>query len=95
MERNEPLEAVDQQFLFSMALVCVDEIYSCRVYAARLADGTQFTRVVSEEGACERVIDVDYWEEVGWIDMWYGEPSPWSALVGPALDYHIAGNKKK
>ena len=92
MEQNQPLEAVDQQFLFTMTVVCGDEIFDCKVFSALLSDGTRFTRVLY--GPEERIIDVDRWEELGWIDMWYGEPSPWSALVGPSLDYHFAQNKK-
>lgn len=87
MEENQPLEAIKQDFLFNMVVVCGDEIFDCRVFSAMLADGTRFTRVVY--GPEERIIDVDRWEEEGWIDMWYGEPSPWSALVGPSLDYHF------
>jgi hypothetical protein len=93
MEENKPLEAVDQQFLFNMAVVCADEIFDCRVFSAMLSDGTRFTRVLYADGADERTIDMDHWEEQGWIDMWYGEPSPWSAMVGPSLDYHFAQNK--
>ncbi len=93
MDQNKPLEAVNQQFLFIMGVVCSDDIFECRVFSAMLADGTRFTRVMYNDGADKRIIDVDRWEEVGWIDMWYGEPSPWSALVGPSLDYHFAQNK--
>jgi hypothetical protein len=94
MEDNHPLEAVTQQFLFTMSVVCMDEIFNCRVFTAVQRDGTQFTRVLYDEGPDERIIDVDYRGEQGWIDLWYGEPSPWSALVAAALNYHFAQNKK-
>lgn len=89
-DQHQPLPAVEQKFLFGMTVVCGDELFDCKVFAAGLADGTEFTRVVYDNHGEERIVDVDRWEEVGWIDMWYGEPSPWSALVGPSLDYHFA-----
>ncbi|MES2328178.1 MAG: hypothetical protein V4539_01160 [Bacteroidota bacterium] len=94
MEQNQPLEVVEQQFQFEMTVACGDELFACRVFSALQPDGTRFTRVLYNAGVEERTIDVAYWEEEGWIDMWYGEPSPWSALVAPALDYHFAIRKK-
>jgi hypothetical protein len=93
MDENKPLEPVTQEFAFPMTVVCSDEIFECRVFAALAADGTRFTRVLY--GPEERIIDLEYWEDEGWIDIWYGEPSPWSALVGPSLDYHFASRKNK
>jgi hypothetical protein len=77
MNENRPLETVKQDFLFDMSVVCADEIFACKVYAAQQADGTRFTRVTYDLGQGVKTIDVDYWEEEGWIDLWYGEPSPW------------------
>lgn len=94
MEENQPLETIDEQFLFEMNVVTANEIIGCSVFAAILADGTNFTRVLYGPIEDVRTIDVDHWEEVGWIDMWYGEPSVWSAMVGPSLDYHFALRKK-
>ncbi|NCI50325.1 hypothetical protein GWC95_10360 [Sediminibacterium roseum] len=94
MEENQPLETVHEQFLFEMHVVCAADIIGCSVFAAVQRDGTKFTRVLYGPADDVRAIDVDYWEEIGWIDMWYGEPSPWSAMVGPALDYHFALRKK-
>jgi hypothetical protein len=93
MEENQPLETVEEQFLFEMNVVCSDEIIGCSVFAAVQADGTKFTRVLYGSIEDVRTIDVQHWEELGWIDMWYGEPSPWSAMVGPSLDYHFALKK--
>jgi hypothetical protein len=93
MEENQPLETVDEKFLFEMNVVCADEIIGCSVFTALQADGTKFTRVLYGSAEDVRIIDLEHWEESGWIDLWYGEPSPWSAMVGPSLDYHFALRK--
>jgi hypothetical protein len=52
MEENQPLETVDEQFLFEMNVVCSDEIIGCSVFAALQADGTKFTRVLYGSRRC-------------------------------------------
>ena len=97
MEEIEKLEPTEMKSLFSMTIVMGHELNPCDVYAARLSDGTAFIRVVlcPNEAGRERIIDVDYWEGLGWIDMYTGEPSVWSDLVAPSLDYHNAHRRNE
>lgn len=78
-----------------MTISIGNELIPAEVYFARLSDDITFTRVIIHPGSPEsqRIIDVDR-DETGWIDMYTGEDSPWSRLVGPSLDFHIAQNKK-
>lgn len=90
MEETQKLDPTEMTHIFDMTVAFEKRLMPCEVYFARLSDGSTFTRVVAWPGDLkrERYIDVDRWEE-GWIDMYTGEASHWSELVGGALDYHI------
>jgi hypothetical protein len=95
MEESEKLEPFELKHLFDATIVIGADLAQTEVYAAMLRDGTRFTRVILWPGDTkqERIVDVDYWEGLGWIDMYTGEPSVWSELVAPSLDYHNAHRK--
>jgi hypothetical protein len=92
---EDMIQPLEQTLVFDMIISIGNELIPCDVYFARLSQDITFTRVIIYPGnkPSERIIDVDRDEE-GWIDMYTGEPSAWSQLVAPSLDFHIAQNKQ-
>lgn len=91
MEEIQKLDPTEMTHIFDMTVAFDKRLMPCEVYFARLADGSTFTRVIAwpADPIREHVIDVDRWEE-GWIDMYTGEASHRSELVGHSLDYDIS-----
>jgi len=38
---------------------------------------------------CDRILQDDIW-----VSMYSGEPTPWTMLVGPAIDFKISENSQ-
>lgn len=91
---EEKIQPLEQNLVFRMTISIGNELIPAEVYFARLSDDITFTRVIIYPGNkdAQRIIDVDR-DERGWFDINTGEDSPWSRLVGPSLDSHIAQKK--
>lgn len=92
---EEMIQPLEQNLVFQMTIAMGERLIPCDVYFARMSADITFTRVIMYPGdkKAERIIDVDR-DETGWIDMYTGEESPWSAMVAAPLDYHIQQNKQ-
>ena len=92
--KEEPIDTSEETKIFDLVIALGKSLLPCEVYFARATDGSTFTRVVLYPGVVgEMMVDMDKWEDE-WIDMYSGECSPWTKLVGAAIDFKIIENKK-
>jgi hypothetical protein len=93
--KEEPINTVEESKIFDLLVPIMDTLIPCEVWFAKAEGDITFTRVVLYPGTeHERLVDMDKLDGE-WIDVYSCQPTPWTILLGPAIDLRINEQQKE